>query len=102
LGRAHTGVLILAIPPGSWLYAVVRGAGVPAYLSSFTAIKAAAFVKKAIGKLFLPVHHLFAVATFARTMSALVPGALVFKKPVEPPFGHTFAQYPVFHYYEVV
>jgi DMSO/TMAO reductase YedYZ heme-binding membrane subunit len=68
LGLALTGGLLLAIPSGSWLYAVVRGAGILAYLSSFAAIMAAAFtkkVKKAIGKPFLPVHHLFAVAALA-------------------------------------
>lgn len=110
----------MVIPSGSWLHAVVRGAGVPAYLSSFTAIMATAFakkVKKATGKPFLSVHHIFAVAAFAfmiihaSAFSVYMkdpgvfipePGTLLFKKPVEPPFGHAFDQYPAFHYYEVV
>ncbi|MFP4481878.1 MAG: ferric reductase-like transmembrane domain-containing protein [Thermovirgaceae bacterium] len=84
LPLAVTAYLFFLIPPGSWLYAIVRGAGILGYFSSFFAIMASAFTRKLnkiIGKPFLPVHHLFAVAALSLMVIHASAYSLYMKDP---------------------
>lgn len=79
-----TGYLLFIIPSGSWLYAIIRGAGILAYLSSFCAIMTSAFtkdIKRLLGKPFLPIHHVFAVAALALMIIHASAFAVLMKDP---------------------
>ncbi len=81
---AVTLFLLFLIPSGNWLYAIVRGAGILSYFWSFFAIMTSVFtrkLKKTIGKPFLPVHHLFAVAALALMIIHAAAFSLYMKDP---------------------